>query len=136
MSTIKGTAKCANCGGMNQPRFVSDGDELVHRYMCDSAKCNQDQQEIVRRAARHGISFDQYSEIHLRQGGRCPVCAKHLGKFDKDIVIDHDHACCPKSTSCGTCVRGILHRRCNAVIGYLGDDPDTFERVADYLRGA
>ncbi|MFE3113897.1 endonuclease domain-containing protein [Kitasatospora indigofera] len=72
----------------------------------------------------------------MDQGGLCPACGEHLGKFDKDVVIDHDHSCCPKRTSCGECVRGILHRRCNSVIGYLGDDPDKFERIAAYLRGA
>ncbi|MEU4303701.1 endonuclease VII domain-containing protein (plasmid) [Streptomyces viridifaciens] len=104
-------------------------------YVCDSVKCNEDQQRIARRAKRHGITYDRYSEIHLNQGGRCPVCGEHLGKFDKDVVIDHDHSCCPKRTSCGECVRGILHRRCNSAIGYLRDDPDTFERIAEYLRG-
>ncbi|MGW6396510.1 endonuclease domain-containing protein [Streptomyces sp. NPDC055103] len=134
-SVIKGTPKCACCGGQNERRFVASGRETVWAYVCDSVKCNEDQQQIAKRAARHGITYDRYSEIHLNQGGRCPVCGEHLGKFDKDVVIDHDHSCCPKKTSCGSCVRGILHRRCNSVIGYLGDDPDKFERIAEYLRG-
>lgn len=95
MSVIRGTPKCACCGGRNERRFVSSGEEVVWAYVCDSAKCNEDQKEIARRAARHGITYDRYAEIHLSQGGRCPVCGQHLGKFDKDVVIDHDHSCCP-----------------------------------------
>jgi hypothetical protein len=129
-----GTPKCACCGGENQLTLQPLRLPNPWAYECDSQKCNEDQKEILRRAARHKISYETYSKIHEYQRGRCPICTKLLGKFDKNTVIDHDHSCCSGSTSCGSCVRGILHRQCNSVIGYLGDDPDTFERVAYYLR--
>lgn len=131
---IKGTPRCACCGGRNERIFVCGGGETVGMYVCDSAKCNEDQKEIARRVERHGITYDRYAEIRLRQRGQCPVCAEHLGKFNENIVIDHDHSCCDRPRSCGSCVRGILHRRCNAAIGHLGDDPDKMERTAAYLR--
>ncbi|MGX9228632.1 endonuclease VII domain-containing protein [Streptomyces albus] len=134
MQTIKGTAKCACCGGMNERRFVVSGNETVWAFICDSPKCNEDQQEIAKRVRKYGLSYDQYAEIHQYQRGKCPICAEPIGKFRPGIVIDHDHSCCPGRKSCGRCVRGILHHQCNIALGMLRDDPDNAERAADYLR--
>ncbi|MFJ6016824.1 endonuclease VII domain-containing protein [Streptomyces sp. NPDC092952] len=132
---VKGTAKCACCGGKNERRFVSSGNETVWAYTCDSVKCNEDQQDIARRVRRYGLSYEQYAEIHQYQRGKCPICDEPIGKFRQGIVIDHDHSCClPGRTACGNCVRGILHRECNSALGFLRDDADRAERAADYLR--
>jgi hypothetical protein len=45
------------------------------------------------------------------------------------ICADHDHNCCPAqpdatAKTCGKCIRGLLHARCNSAVGIvetLGD---------------
>lgn len=66
------------------------------------------------------------------QGGLCWACRKPLSKSVRGSV-DHDHACCKGNTSCGRCVRSILHRRCNTVLGWYHDDPQVFANLATYL---
>ena len=71
----------------------------------------------------------------------CAICGTDLTAFALDHkrrlrpihAVDHDHACCPGGRSCGSCVRGILCRKCNVAIGYLNDDPALAKAVSDYL---
>jgi hypothetical protein len=51
------------------------------------------------------------------QRWRCPWC--ELPLREEELVVDHDHAHCPGPKTCGTCVRGFLHRVCNAELGIL-----------------
>ena len=51
----------------------------------------------------------------------------------KAIVIDHDHSCCPGSTSCGKCVRGVLCGECNLMIGLGKDRQDILVSASEYL---
>jgi hypothetical protein len=58
----------------------------------------------------------------------CAICGS-----DQDLVIDHDHNCCPGMWSCGKCVRGMLCRKCNLGIGHLRDDVTLILRAAEYI---
>lgn len=61
--------------------------------------------------------------------GGCQAC----GSMD-DLHVDHDHACCPGSKTCGTCVRGVLCGGCNRAAGCVSDDPDRLHALAWYLE--
>ena len=53
---------------------------------------------------------------------RCPRCGqdKALEDTDRNLSVDHDHACCPTGgRSCGKCARGLLCVRCNSCLGWL-----------------
>jgi hypothetical protein len=67
---------------------------------------------------RHHLTPERYREMRDAQGGVCPMCGDgfwwRLGKM-MPLVIDHDHACCPK-WSCGRCVRGLLCHICNSAL--------------------
>jgi len=42
------------------------------------------------------------------------------GKAGMDhITVDHDHACCEGVGSCGKCIRGLAHMRCNQGFGQV-----------------
>jgi hypothetical protein len=80
----------------------------------------------------YNLDIEQY-EAWLKLP--CPVCE---GKLDSDatgidgIAVDHDHECCSGHRSCGKCVRGLLHKRCN--LGHLKDDPKLLHNKAAYLE--
>ena len=71
---------------------------------------------------RYGLSELDYERIKFKQNYLCPICLK---KLDNTATIDHDHSCCPiKSSSCGSCVRGIICRKCNMALGSFKDSTD------------
>ena len=82
--------------------------------------------------ATYGITADQYWAIYEAQGGRCAICRRATGAARK-LSVDHDHACCSGPTSCGKCVRSLLCRPCNRMLGHIRDDVETAERIALYL---
>jgi len=71
---------------------------------------------------------------------RCEICDNPLPvdyRGRRQGVVDHNHACCPADASCGHCVRGILCRRCNHVIGVLETSlrEIDFDRFLGYIKG-
>lgn len=85
--------------------------------------------------AHYRISLERYKEMLAEQGGRCAICGAEspddirLGRFH----VDHDHSCCPRSGSCGKCVRGLLCRGCNTALGNFRDNPDVLASALAYL---
>jgi hypothetical protein len=87
------------------------------------------------RRLRHGLTRAEREHLAAMQLHRCAVCLDLLGD---DRQIDHDHDHCPGRTSCGACVRGVLHKRCNAVVGQFENgtlvDPELAELAACYVE--
>jgi len=82
-------------------------------------------------AARwYGLTPEAYIELMTD-----PVCQACRGG-DSMFHIDHDHSCCPddKRKKCGKCVRGVLCRRCNWVLGHVKDDQSVLSGLVDYLE--
>lgn len=80
----------------------------------------------------YNITAAEYQALLDSQDGVCAICAE-LCETGKRLAVDHDHRCCPGAKSCGKCIRGLLCRRCNQVLGRLKDDPELFMRAANYL---
>jgi hypothetical protein len=81
------------------------------------------------------MTVARYEEILAEQGGRCAICR---GEYPRDVRakrfhVDHDHACCPSSKSCGKCIRGLLCAGCNTALGNFADDRARLLRAVDYL---
>ena len=81
---------------------------------------------------RYGLSLEKYQELLSLQGNRCATCARAPERF----YVDHDHACCAGTKSCGGCVRGLLCFNCNTALGQVRDDPRVLLAMVDYLVGA
>lgn len=85
------------------------------------------------RMARHGPQIGEWvAKARSDQGDRCYLCGDPLGS-GKDVVVDHDHACCPATFSCSLCRRGLACQRCNRLIGMANDDPNLLHRIANAL---
>jgi hypothetical protein len=83
----------------------------------------------------HGISISQFEERLEKQNGGCAICGKtHSGRSygSGQLLVDHDHKCCIKR-SCGKCIRGLLCVKCNAGIGFFGDEPEMVLKAYKYL---
>ena len=53
----------------------------------------------------------------------CALCREPFEEGQR-ICADHDHNCCPAqpdatAKTCGKCIRGLLHARCNAWLGFF-----------------
>lgn len=72
---------------------------------------------------RYGLTLDHLDWLYLAQGGKCLVCGKDL---DRDINVDHCHET--------GAIRGLLHRRCNSLLGHAKDDPAVLRRAVEYLE--
>jgi hypothetical protein len=85
-------------------------------------------------ARTYGLPDGFYEALYEAQGGRCAWCNHAMGKA-KRLAVDHDHSCCPGSTSCGKCARGLLCSACNQFLGFqMRDDPEAIRRGARYLE--
>jgi hypothetical protein len=62
----------------------------------------------------------------------CELC----GAAERNLVIDHDHSCCPGGNACGKCFRGMLCRPCNVALGMFREDTGLIRRAADYIEKA
>jgi hypothetical protein len=87
---------------------------------------------------KHGISIERFMKIMDDQDYSCAICGVYLASDDAPKrCIDHDHAHCASSFSCGECVRGILCTKCNRGLGLFGDDTipciETLMRALTYL---
>ena len=89
---------------------------------------------------RFKITVEQYRQMHTAQDGLCAVCRKPEDAiFEKDgtpqrLAVDHDHACCSGSRSCGKCIRALLCSSCNSALGLMRDDEARLMLAVEYLR--
>lgn len=122
-------------------RSCSDG--LMRQCRkCNTARVqifNQNRTAVAVRKTqyrKHGLTKEQYDELHQAQDGKCAVCEIDLSMLaPKRIHIDHDHGCCVSSYSCGECIRGILCHDCNVGLGLFKDDLGILEKAMKYLDG-
>ncbi len=95
---------------------------------------NPEQYRAIQRKRKYNIDFDA---MWVEQKGICACCGTAMlptGRELLSVCVDHDKSCCPDDTSCGKCVRGLIHWRCNVVLGYMKDDPAPLRRAAEYLE--
>ena len=70
---------------------------------------------------RYGVDYDTYEQLCSLQAGLCAICKAKPRK----LVVDHDH-------STGK-VRGLLCRKCNTGLGFIGDSMFSIGRIIRYL---
>lgn len=94
------------------------------------------------RLNRYQMSDERFADLLAEQDDKCAVCRGEFGVRTDGVVqviIDHDHACCPGHRSCGECVRGLTCQRCNLAVGWyevLVADDALSSAIGRYLAGA
>jgi len=81
---------------------------------------------------RRGITLEEYDGLFKTQEGKCAGCQK--AQPHRRFDADHDHKCCDSVRSCGKCQRGLLCRKCNAILGLCNDSITVLLGLAQYLR--
>lgn len=84
-------------------------------------------------ARTYSLAPREYETLYVGQGGVCAICTRATGATRK-LSVDHDHKCCSGGVSCGYCVRGLLCRPCNDLLGHARDDWQFFARAIKYLN--
>ena len=75
------------------------------------------------RLQKFGLTRSQYETMLSEQKGRCAVCNEPL---TSGWVIDHCHITMK--------VRGLLHAKCNTLLGLANEDPKRLELAISYLK--
>lgn len=131
--------RCSVCGKLkNVENFTIRTRRGTSAYTSDCKKCqstyrkgkaNHDyisrgQVSGIRRD--YGITVADWDAKFEEQEGKCGICKK---PFYPDSNVPHvDH--CHTTGEVGM----LLCRSCNCMLGYSGDDPETLEKGAEYLR--
>lgn len=79
---------------------------------------------IWHRKCRYGIDENEFNEILNLQSHICPICKKDF--MNQKKYLDHDH----KTGK----IRGILHHKCNLLLGNCNDDISILKNAIKYLR--
>jgi len=113
------------------------GDEPWHgtrpgyaKHLCRCDKCKF-ASRIYTASKKYGISEDKIESLLF--SSRCEICATETPPT-QGWFIDHDHSCCSQKKYCGKCVRGLLCRHCNSLLGFANDDPEILKAAIAYLE--
>lgn len=80
---------------------------------------------------RFGITLNERNELYDIQRGKCALCG---GEMERDggkntgtgAVVDHNHETDK--------VRGLIHGKCNVLLGIVSDDSGLLEKAIIYLK--
>lgn len=84
----------------------------------------------------YGITQADFDVRLAAQGGGCKVCQTTVPGGMGSFHIDHDHSCCPGKKCCGKCIRGLLCRRCNDMLGKVVDSVEILQSMVSYLQSS
>jgi hypothetical protein len=126
---------CKKCHKEKSAQYRKDNPDSTRQCVSNYRKQNPEKVKDSQLRTKYGISLDKRNEMIDNQGGKCLLCDVEFSeKWDERPGVDHDHTCCPGSSTCGKCIRGILCLRCNAWLGRFEDKPEMFIKALDYLR--
>jgi len=77
---------------------------------------------------KYKMTRQMYLDMLEQQNGVCAICSQPPSR--NWLAVDHDHACCPGTKTCGKCIRGLLCGGCNSFLGRVNDDSSS---LIEYL---
>lgn len=119
---------CEQCGSAFFP-YKEDSTQATCSPKC--AERNRKRDWFSERLRRHGLSRERYDAMVVNG---CGICGSKTSGSQGWWHIDHDHAHCPGSYGCATCVRGLLCQMCNPGLGYFRDDPEIMRAAISYIE--
>ena len=134
--TIGSDRRVSEHARLDAPHYITD--EFPYAE-ADQLRLKPDMAEWTtperKRWEKHRVTPHRWNATLRAQGNTCAIC----GTGDpgmKGWHTDHDHTCCPGTTSCGLCFRGILCGRCNTGLGFFRDSIHSLRMAEQYLERA
>jgi hypothetical protein len=132
-SLPKVVCKHINCRKTFQPK-------ALRQHYC-SVRCRNKQALVVRPKKSledklswcHKMGVEEYNILHA---AGCSLCGEPFDESVRELIacIDHNHKCCPVGKSCKACRRGLIHSRCNLILGHSKDNSELLRKAAVYLE--
>lgn len=127
---LKGVPKAKVCKGCQRSDLkMPHPGPRCHRCHQAKKKADKANKAEVQAVRRYGMTKEFRDRLWAFQGRGCAVCGRKLGTT-KAPTIEHDHAKPDGPPSW----RGLCCARCNEFLGWIGDDPETADRLGRYLR--
>ena len=121
---------CTNDGAKASRKRILEANPEKVRY-----------QEWSRNLMRlYKMTPEDWLELYNRQKGVCYYCgepetSKYMNTDTvKRLAVDHDHRCCPGQKSCGKCIRHLLCKSCNTLLGLLETKTNIVRKMNDELH--
>lgn len=122
---VKGVARSTHCkechSAYRKRHYEANRDKYIAKAKARTAR-------VGRRYEKYGLTDAQWEELLSKFDGLCWIC-----QVEPATHVDHDHACCPAATTCGSCVRGALCNGCNSGLGFFRDNVTTIRKAIEYL---
>jgi hypothetical protein len=138
MRDVRPKQACALCGQVRPQGGSRARPDRLWPYACTN--CIEPIRYVAHILRGHHVPWDLV--VTLLRDSTCRICGGELLKPPDGaglsarraaLVVDHDHACCPREQSCGACVRGFLCGQCNTAIGLLRESPAQMMSAARYV---
>ena len=131
--SVKGSRKprICKCGETDPSQFYGFSRSECKKCTCARTSRRQKGNTQLHRTRHlrraYGTTPEKYTEELIKQNGLCALCGKPPDESDlqKILVVDHNH----KTNK----FRGLIHGRCNSLLGYAKDDVETLLAAASYL---
>ena len=119
-----GTRQCALCGEVKSLENFYKNSTVKSGYDSSCVPCFLIRKRDAHLLRTYNLTPEKYTEMLELQGGVCAICKQpemvvRRGDRVPVLSVDHDHACCPGTKSCGECVRQLLCHYCNVTIGFI-----------------
>jgi hypothetical protein len=95
------------------------------RYMREYRVRKPDVFRSIDLKKHYGITLEEAKTMLAAQGNNCALCGQPIIFPSKKSHIDHDHKM--------DTVRGILHGKCNVLVGMCDENPAILELAKQYL---
>ena len=123
--------RICKCGETNPNKFYATQASECKKCQSNRSSARQRGNHELHRARHlkraYGWTPERYDAELAKQHGLCAMCGKPPDDTDlqKILMVDHNH-------ETGE-VRGLIHGRCNAIIGYAKEDTALLLSAIDYV---
>lgn len=131
------TGMCSVCGPVSVKRMTNGARSWRCRTILKVWSAAHAKLPGTRERARNRQYGVDTGALWEAQKGLCALCEEPMTldrKTEEGGQVDHDHSCCPGERSCGKCVRGYVHRRCNRLLGDARESPAILRAALGYLE--
>ncbi len=108
---------------IRRKHYLKNREKIILRTS-EYAKAHPEMRRKVSLKHQYGLSEQEYDSMKLSQDNKCAICKKE--PINHVLFVDHCHLT--------NKIRGLLCRKCNAVLGMCNDDVEILKESISYLE--